>query len=214
MQFFRLLIFLYSTIKHQIMKVLKAIGLVLGSLIVLFVAVTAFMSPRSHMERAIVVNASPASIFQVVNNYKNFNRWSPWAELDPDTKYFYEGPESGVGAKMRWESKHDQVGNGAQWILESEENKRVKSQMQFGEIGGTYTSEIILTPVEGGTEIVWTYDGDVTGTGLSSSMYKVMGMMMDKFLGPVYEQGLAKLRNVVEAMPKEPVASMDSTATK
>jgi hypothetical protein len=196
------------------MKILKVLGLVLGSLVALFFLVTAFLSPRSHMERAIVVNATPATIFQVINNYQNFNQWSPWAAIDPNTKYFFEGPASGVGAKMRWESTNDQVGNGAQWILESEENKRIKSQMQFSEMGGTYTSEILLTPVEGGTEIVWTYEGDVTGTGISSSMYKVMGLMMDSFLGPIYEQGLARLRNVVEAVPAQTTTPADSTVSK
>jgi uncharacterized cupredoxin-like copper-binding protein len=196
------------------MKVLKALGVVLGSLIVLFFLITAFMSPKSHMERAIVVNAAPEAIFQVVNNYQNFNKWSPWADIDPNTKYFFEGPQSGVGAKMRWESKHDQVGNGSQWILESEENKRIKSQMKFGDMSGTYTSQILITPVEGGTEIVWTYDGDVTGTGLSSSMYKVMGKMMDKFLGPMYEKGLSKLRDVVETNPTQKPMAADSTTIK
>lgn len=196
------------------MKILKTVGIILGFIIALFLIVTAFMSPKSHMERAIVVNASPATVFSVINNYQHFNKWSPWAELDPNTKYTFEGPVSGVGAKMKWESSHNQVGNGAQWILESEENKRIKSQMQFGDMGGTYTSEILLTPVEGGTEVVWTYDGDVTGTGLSSSLYKVMGLMMDQFLGPMYEQGLAKLRNLVESMPKEAEATEPKAANE
>ena len=113
-----------------------------------------------------------------------------------------------MGTKMNWTSENENVGNGSQWILESEENKRIKSQMQFGDMSGTYTSEIILTPVEGGTEIMWTYDGDVTGTGIASPMYKVMGMFMDKFFGPMYEQGLVKLKAVAEQMP------MDSTSTK
>jgi hypothetical protein len=98
--------------------------------------------------------------------------------------------------------------------LESEENKRIKSQMEFGEMTGTYTSEILLTPVDGGTEIVWTYDGDVTGAGVSSSVYKIMGLMMDKFLGPMYEQGLAKLRDVVETNPNQEINPADSVSTK
>lgn len=214
MQFFRLLIFLSSVYKIGIMKVLKVIGAMLGSMLVLLFVVTAFLSPYSHVERAIVVNAPAATIFQVINNYRNFNRWSPWSDIDPNTKYFFEGPDSGVGAKMRWESMHDQVGNGAQWILESEVNKRIKSQMQFGEMGGTYTSEILLTPVEGGTEIVWTYDGDVTGTGLASPIYKIMGLMTDTFLGPMYEQGLARLRDTVEKPSMEVPDAADSTVTK
>ncbi len=196
------------------MKILKVIGLVLASLIVLLLIVTAFLSPKSHMERAIVTEATPAAIFQIVNDYRNFNQWSPWAQLDPDTKYTFEGPESGVGAKMNWTSEDENVGNGSQWILESEGDKRIKSQMQFGGMSGTYTSEIILTPVEGGTEITWTYDGDVTGSGLASPMYKVMGLFMEKFLGPMYEQGLVKLKQVSEQASTQPKVPEDSPVVK
>lgn len=193
------------------MKILKLIGVALGALIALFLIVTAFLSPKSHMERAIVTEASPADVFQVINSYKNFNRWSPWAQLDPNTKYIFEGPESGVGAKMSWKSDDKNVGNGAQWILESDENKRIKTQMQFGEMSGTYTSEIVLTPTEGGTEITWTYDGDVTGSGIASPIYKVMSMFMDKFLGPMYEEGLVSLKAVAES---QRAVQTDSTSGK
>jgi hypothetical protein len=196
------------------MKVLKYIGLVLGSLIVLFLVVMSFISPLSHMERAIVTEATPEAIFQVINSYRNFNKWSPWSEIDPNTKYTFEGPEAGVGAKMNWESDNENVGKGSQWILVSEPNKRIKNQMQFGDIGGTYTSEFFITPVEGGTEIKWTYDGDVTGTGLASSMYKLMGLFMDQFLGPVYEQGLVKLKHISEQVNTQQQTPADSTLLK
>lgn len=198
------------------MKAIKIIGMGIGAIIAVALIGVAFMSPKSHMERSIVINASPASVFQQLNNYKNFNTWSPWAAMDPSTKYTFEGPESGPGAKMSWVSTNDNVGVGSQWIIEQEENRRVKSGMQFGGMDGTYFAEFILEPVEGVTKVTWTYDGDVSGTGvMNASFGKLFGLMTDAMLGPQYEGGLASLKKVVESMPvANPVPSDSTTVTQ
>ena len=50
--------------------------------------------------RATVIAAPPATVFTLVNSYKRFNEWSPWAEMDPNAAYTHSGPETGVGAKL------------------------------------------------------------------------------------------------------------------
>jgi hypothetical protein len=140
--------------------IVKIVGIVVAGIVALVALVVILLSPKSHLERSIVVNAKPAVIFQQINNFKNFSKWSPWMEKDPKTTTMLEGPISGVGAKMRWESK--KLGNGSQWIIESEENKHLKTGMQFADFGGTYTADINLEEVDGGTKITWTYDGDVS----------------------------------------------------
>ncbi len=196
-------------------KALKIVGIVIVGLVALIAIVAAFLSPKSHVERSIVINAQPAAIFQEINSFKNFKKWSPWAEIDPNAKYSFEGPETGVGAKMSWTSENDNVGNGAQWIIESVQDKHLKTGLQFGDMAGTYTSDINLEPAEGGTKVTWTYDGDVSEVGMTSAaMYKVVGMFMDGMIGPDYEKGLNKLKSVAESQPKtESPAPADSTKT-
>jgi len=58
---------------------------------------------------------------------------------DTNIKYAFEGPESGVGAKVIWESK--EVGNGSQWIIESVQDKHLKTGFQFADFEGAYSSE-------------------------------------------------------------------------
>jgi carbon monoxide dehydrogenase subunit G len=161
------------------------------------------------MERSIVINAQPAQVFTELNSFKNFNAWSPWAAIDPNTKYEYTGPETGVGAQMSWKSEHSDVGNGAQKIIESEENKRIKNEMTFEGFDEKAYGEFILVPKGTGTKVTWMYDGDMKGVS------KVFGLLMDSFLGPVFEQDLAKLKDVVEKkaaeQPVTEVVSADST---
>ncbi len=193
-------------------KALKIVASVVIVIVAIIAIIGAFMSPKSHMERAIVVNAQPAAIFQQINGFKNFNKWSPWMSQDPNTVTVYEGPEAGVGAKMSWTS--EKLGNGSQWIIESVENKHLKTGMKFEGMDGQYTSDINLEPADGGTKVTWTYDGDVSDTGIGTSiMGKVMGKFMDGMLGPDYEKGLTNLKTLAESQPQAP-APADSTVAK
>ncbi|MGC4020782.1 MAG: SRPBCC family protein [Cyclobacteriaceae bacterium] len=196
-------------------RALKVLGITLVGLIVLIGVVSAFLSPKSHMERSAVINASAATIFEQVNTIKNTNKWQPWGMKDPNIKVSYEGPESGVGAKMSWES--EKMGNGSQWIIESTQDKHVKVGMQFADFDGTYSADINLEPAESGTKVTWTYDGDVTGSGMASAaMGKIMSLFIDGMLGKDYEQGLNNLKSVAESQPQQQQnpAPADSTQKK
>jgi hypothetical protein len=178
-------------------RALKITGIVVVGLVALIGIISAFLSPKSHMERSAVINAPAATIFEQVNTIKNTNSWQPWGMQDPNLKVNYEGPESGVGAKMSWQS--EKLGNGSQWIIESTQDKHVKVGMQFAVMEGTYSADINLEPAEGGTKVTWTYDGDVSGTGMATSvMGKFMGMFMNSMLGEDYEKGLSNLKAIAE----------------
>src|SRR4029079_17993737 len=87
------------------MKPLKAAVYGLIGLVAVVLAAGLFLPRKAHVERSIVTSAAPATVFEIVNGFRRFNEWSPWARLDPDTKYTYSGPETGVGARMEWSSK-------------------------------------------------------------------------------------------------------------
>lgn len=177
-------------------RALKILGISAVGVVAFIGIVSAFLSPKSHLERSTVINAPAATIFEQINNLKNTRNWAPWEAQDPHVKYNYEGPESGVGAKVSWES--EKLGNGSQWIIESEQDKHVKCGMKF-DYDGTYSADINLEPAEGGTKVTWTYDGDVSNTGMTTSvMVKFMGVFMDSFLGPEYEKGLTNLKALAE----------------
>lgn len=188
------------------MNLFKLLGLVILALILAVLIGIAVKSPESHMERSIVINAPPAQVYAYLNDFRNFNEWSPWAALDPDTEYTFSGPFKGPGARMSWHSTHEQVGDGEQWITEVRQNEYVKSGMQFGDFEGKFYAEFILKPVADGTEVTWTYHGDVSDSGLGWKMAgKVFGMFLESMLGPFYEDGLKSLKTVVEEKPLLPM---------
>lgn len=198
------------------MKALKIIGIVVVALIMVAVVAIAFISPRSHMERSIVISGTPASVLEEFSNFRKFNVWSPWSQMDPEAKYTFEGPERGVGAKMSWEG--EKSGKGSQETIEYEPGRRVKNLMKFDMMEGAMYSEIFVEEVAEGTKVTWTYDQDVSGTApMNAAIGKLFGLGMDSMMGKQYEEGLNAVKKIVESKPAEPqpeVAPADSTASQ
>lgn len=178
------------------MSVLKKTLLGLAALAVLLVLIGFFLPSTAHIERSTTIDSPPAKVFALVNGYRSFNKWSPWAERDPATEYMFEGPESGVGAKMSWTSENPQVGTGFQQITVSEPESRVRTHLDFGS-QGTAVAFLNLEPVESGTHVTWGFDTDF-GFNLVS---RYLGLMFDSWIGADYEAGLANLKVLAEGLP-------------
>jgi hypothetical protein len=169
------------------------------ALIGLGLAVGLFLPNSTHVERSITTRASPATVYGIVSGFKRFNEWSPWFELDPQAKYTYAGPESGVGAKMAWASDKPSVGSGSQEIVSVEPGQVVKTRLEFGGQGPSM-STLTIAPADGGSRIVWAFDTRFEGDYFG----RYMGLMFDRFLGKDYEKGLSKLKTIAEATPSAP----------
>ena len=164
----------------------------LAVLIALFVGVAFLLPQNAHVERSAVMTASPEEIYAVVNDMSRFNEWSPWAKLDPETKYTIDGPPAGVGAKMSWSSKNENVGSGSQEIIESTPFSHVKTKLDFG--GQVASATFTFEPAEGGTKVTWGFDSDLGMNPIS----RYFGLMFDSMIGKDYESGLSNLKAIVE----------------
>lgn len=175
---------------------MKVLGKILVGLVivVVLVALVGFLLPREvQLERSISVDAQPAEVYQAINDFQNFNKWSPWAQIDPNTTYDYSGPSSGVGAKMSWTSDHPDVGSGSQEIVESVPDKMVKNVLLFEGFEPSYAS-LIIEPSGSGSNITWTFEGDMGNNPIG----RYFGLFMDGMLGPQYEEGLSNLKEMLE----------------
>ncbi len=176
------------------MRILKRLfyGLVL---LVILLAVFGLLLPDSaNMERSIVINAPASKLFTRLNNSRAFNDWSPWFDLDPQTEYLYEGPDSGVGSRVSWASEHPHVGNGSQEIIESRSNEYLRTSLDFG-AQGTAEAYFYLVPQGDATHLTWGFDTEFGFDILG----RYFGLTIETMLSPDYEKGLAKLKQVVEA---------------
>ncbi len=185
------------------MAVLKKIVIALVVLAATL-AVIGLLLPRTvHVERSASIDAPRATVFTQLNGFKNFNKWSPWMEKDPNAKVNVEGPETGVGAKMSWSGDPKTVGSGSQEIVESRRFETVVTQLDFGGQGKA-TARFDLAPEGSGTKITWGLDADL---GMSP-VGRYFGLMFDKRIGPDYEKGLANLKKLAEALPKADFADL------
>jgi hypothetical protein len=82
----------------EFMRILKILGIVLLGLVLILVLGGLLLPAQVHVERSQQISASPERVFSLIDNFQEFNRWSPWAARDPKTQYHFEGPERGVGA--------------------------------------------------------------------------------------------------------------------
>lgn len=165
--------------------------------IVFAVVIIGLLLPNKiHVERSTLIHAAPAAVFAFINDFRKFNLWSPWAKLDPDTQYTFSGPDSGVDSKMEWRSEHHNVGSGRQQIIVSKPGQRVQTALNFGDMGDAFAT-FDLAETGADTRITWSFDQD-TGYNLISRYF---GLMMEKFIGADYEQGLVNLKALVESTP-------------
>src|SRR6478672_11058089 len=98
-------------------KTVLGITGVLGVVVGLFLIIVAMQPGEFHIRRSAKMKAAPAVVFTQVNNFHNWEAWSPWAKLDPNCKTTYAGPAAGVGAVFAWDG-NKKVGAGRMTITE------------------------------------------------------------------------------------------------
>jgi len=143
--------------------------------------------------RSTVIPAPAKDVFPLVNDFREWPKWSPWEALDPDMQRTYSGAESGTGAKYAW-SGNRKAGAGNMEITESREPEVIRIRLEFTKpFPGVNPTTFTFEPEGGGTRVTWSMAGEHKGIG------KLFGLFMnlDKMVGRDYEKGLASLASVV-----------------
>ncbi len=165
---------------------------VLIVLVVLVVALAAFVASRPaayQVERSATIPAPPDSLYARIVDLHRWDAWSPWARLDPAMKSDYSGATSGPGASYHW-SGSDKVGEGRMTVTDAQAPGRVAIRLEFIKpFASVCTTTFRLAPDPAGTRVTWAMDGTNGFVG------KAMGLVMnmDKTVGPDFEHGLAGL---------------------
>ncbi|MDJ0952239.1 MAG: SRPBCC family protein [Acidimicrobiia bacterium] len=152
------------------------------------------MSDTYTVQRSTTINASPESVYPHIVDFHNWSTWSPWEELDPEMDKTYSGPDSGVGAAYAW-SGNRKVGQGSMEIKDVAEPSNVRIALEFLKpFKARNKTEFVLEPTGAGTEVTWTIKGRKT------LLTRIMGIFrsMDAMIGPDFERGLARLKQVAE----------------
>lgn len=186
------------------MKFLKWVAISIGTLIAFFLIVAIFLPAEFRVERSIVINAPIENVYTQVADFKNWEHWMPWLEMERTADYTISNPSIGVDARMSWIG--DTVGSGSITVVEDHAPNSIKSKLEFGE--GDIISDQIWTfeSTPEGTKVLWAIEGEA-----AYPLMRYMGLMFDSMAGPDFERGLAKLKKFVEGMPGPPAALEDAT---
>lgn len=169
--------------------------------LVAVVLVLAALRPDSfRIERSVIVQAPPQAIYPQIADFRRWQAWSPYENLDPAMRRSYEGAERGLGAVYAWDG--DKSGAGRMEIVEAAEASLVRIRLDFlRPFKARNTAEFLLTPEGEGTRLSWAMYGPDPYVG------KLMGLFFDRdtMIGKDFEKGLASLKALAE-MPAAPPA--------
>ena len=172
------------------MPILAGLALALG----LFALYVATRPAAFRITRSLVIGAPAASIFPLINNFREWLKWSPWEKLDPNMKKTYDGAESGVGASYHWVG--DKSGEGKMTLTESVPDSRVAIDLHFIKpFPANNLTVFTLEPEGEGTRVTWTMEGQ---NSFIAKAFNVV-MNMDKLVGKDFESGLAAMATAATA---------------
>lgn len=178
--------------------VLKAL-IVIAVIVVLFLVLVAMQPSEFHVARSTTISATPAAVFAQVNDFHQWEEWSPWSRIDTNAKTSFEGPTAGTGAIFRWSGNKD-IGEGSMTITESRPDETIEINLEFIKpFAGTNDVEFTFKPESDGTAVTWSMFGE------NNFSAKAIGLFIncEKMVGDKYEEGLASLKMVVESSVAE-----------
>ena len=112
------------------MKILKYLLLLLLVIVGGFLLFTTLQPNNYDVKRSKLIEAPVSSVYNNVNDYKNWKTWGPWYDDDPTIKETYADQTSGVGGAYSWTSKD---GPGNMQTIALEENKSISQKLQFSD---------------------------------------------------------------------------------
>lgn len=144
------------------------------------------------LSRSTRIQADAARVHALVDDFREWQKWSPWEGLDPDLSREYSGPDHGVGSTYHW-SGNKKAGEGEMRITESTPTSVVVDLQFLKPFRASNVTTFALTPVGDATDVTWTM------TGTRSAIMGLMGkLFFDKAIGADFEKGLASLKREAE----------------
>lgn len=148
-----------------------------------------------HVERSVLIKATPEAIFPHINDLHQWDAWTPYNK-DPAMTKTHSGSPAGVGARYAWEGDK-RVGKGEISIRETQPpHKLVFDLHMIKPFEGRNVAGFTLVPQSDGstTRVTWSLDDKHT------LMHKTMSIFLnlDNMIGRDFAQGLAQLKTLME----------------
>lgn len=147
--------------------------------------------PSFTTSRSIHIDADPAVVHALVDDFREWPKWSPWEGLDPDLQRTYSGPPRGTGSRYAW-SGNSKAGTGTMEVLKSDPS-RIEIALEFLKPFRATNLTLFDVTAAAGTDLTWTM------TGKRGVVMALMGKLhFDKAIGQDFDRGLAALKAAAE----------------
>lgn len=177
--------------EYGVQKFLYSIGA-----LVAFLIVVGLLLPRhSRVEVSAFIDAPPATVFALVNDFRRVDLWSPRTATDANARVSFSGPDRGVGATVTWDGVI--AGSGTQTIVESRPYEHVATTINPGEPGEARTW-FDLEREEGATRVRW---GFVHDHGLNL-VGRYFALLLSGVVRRELETGISALKELAETLPR------------
>ncbi|MGA9639024.1 SRPBCC family protein [Flavobacterium sp.] len=172
------------------MRIIKYLFLlILLSLVALSIFI-ATQKGEFNIERSKIINSSKSSVYNYINDYKNWEDFGSWIADDPDMKIIYAEKTIGPGASYSWEGND---GNGEMKTLFVKENDSISQKMTFNDSPSkVYWS---FKDTIGGTKVTWRTKGKMN---FLFKIYAALKGGPDKIIGEMYEKSLNNLDKALD----------------
>jgi len=179
-------------------KFLKILIFILVALLVLAILAMVIAPAQLKLEESETMEAPPNMIYNMVNDFKTWESWSPWQKMDPNAVNTYSEKTSGVGATWSWKGDPKSVGEGTQKIVESIKGEKIRTSLEFGGFDGLAYSDWNFANDGDKTKVTWTFEGAQTPFYL-----RPFNLLMKGSLKKTYKEGLANLEKIIDERVKE-----------
>ena len=178
------------------MTTLLIIGLALVSLIALLLIIALFINGNYDIEREVTIIKSKEEVFDYVKYLRNQNKFSVWANIDPEMKTEFRGEDATVGFVSAWDSAHPKVGKGEQKIVKIEVDERIDYEIHFIKPfeATNYAYLAFESPTKITTKVMWGFKGKMK----YPMNLMMLTMNMEKMLAPDLQNGLNNLKVLLE----------------
>ena len=144
------------------------------------------------LSRSTRIQASPGRIPALLDDFREWQKWSPWEGLDPQLDRQYSGPDHGVGSTYRW-AGNKKAGEGEMTMTGSTPTSVVVDLVFLKPFKATNVTRFDLAPVGEATDVTWTM------TGTRSAIMSLAGkLFFDKAIAKDFDRGLAELKAQAE----------------
>lgn len=172
------------------MKILKYIFL----LIVLAVfAMTVFIATQKgdfNVSRSIIIKSPKSTIFNYVNDFRNWETFGSWKKEDPKMEFYYPANTVGKGGSYSWKGND---GDGNMTTTDVKENTSIKQIMNFnGSISNVYWT---FKDTIGGTKVTWNSRGTMN---FGFKIFSFFKGGVENVIGDMYEKSLANLDKTLD----------------